>query len=192
VIPAFDGMIPVSAGRTPIACNNCAKTKTKCDKQVPCSRCAGRGINCTPRVKGRAIQNATSMYKVMTAEGLAVSYSHSALAAIGERRRPQAPVQITNERPGQVRPMLELGNADNGFEGMPGYEEMGLFVDESTSQSSQGLTSGPKTLGPITMLPCWPQEQRASSQNPLVSGLDESDHMSTSQSNLGLPHIVLD
>jgi hypothetical protein len=78
------------------------------------------------------------------------------------------------------------------WECMPGYEEMGLFVDESTSQSSQGLTSGPKTLGPITMLPCWPQEQRASSQNPLVSGLDESDHMSTSQSNLGLPHIVLD
>jgi hypothetical protein len=52
VIPAFDGMITVSAGRTPVVCSNSAKTKTKCDQQVLCSRCAGRGINCTTRVKG--------------------------------------------------------------------------------------------------------------------------------------------
>jgi hypothetical protein len=128
----------------------------------------------------------------MTPEGLAVSYSHSALAVIVEKRRSQAPVQIANERPGQVRPILELGNADTGFESIPGHKEMGLSVDESTSQSSQGLASGPTTLGPIAMLPYWPQEQRASSQNLLISGLDETDHMSSSQSSLGLPHIMLD
>jgi hypothetical protein len=129
VIPAFDGMIPISASRTPIAYSNCVKTKTRCDQQVPCLRCAGRGINYTPRGKGRAIQNATSMYEVMTPEELAISDSHSALAAIAENRRPQAPAQTTNARPGQVRPILKLGNADNRFESMPGYKEIGLFVD---------------------------------------------------------------
>jgi hypothetical protein len=129
VIPAFDGMIPISASRTPIAYSNCVKTKTRCDQQVPCLRCAGRGINYTPRVKGRAIQNATSMYEVMTPEELAISDSHSALAAIAENRRPQAPAQTTNARPGQVRPILKLGNADNRFESMPGHKEIGLFVD---------------------------------------------------------------
>jgi hypothetical protein len=122
-------MIPISASRTPIVYSNCVKTKTRCDQQVPCLRCAGRGINYTPRVKGRAIQNATSIYEVMTPEELAISDSHSALAAIAENRRPQAPAQTTNARPGQVRPILKLGNADNRFESMPGHKEIGLFVD---------------------------------------------------------------
>ncbi|KAF1920324.1 hypothetical protein BDU57DRAFT_552744 [Ampelomyces quisqualis] len=43
------GIIPKSAGRTPIACSNCAKTKTKCDKKFPCSRCAQRNLKCTLR-----------------------------------------------------------------------------------------------------------------------------------------------
>jgi hypothetical protein len=126
-------MIPISASRAPIVYSNCVKTKTKCDQQVPCSRCAGRGINYTPRVKGRAIQNVTSMYEVMTLEKLAISDSHSALAAIAENRRPQASVQTTNARPGQVRPILELGNADTGFESIPRYKGIGLSVDKSTS-----------------------------------------------------------
>jgi hypothetical protein len=185
-------MIPVSACRTPIACSNCAKTKTKCDQQVPCSRCAGRGINCTPLVKGRAIQNATSMYEVMTPEKLAFSDSHSALAAIAENRRIQAPAQTTNQKSGQVRSMLELGNSNNGLEGIPGYKETGLFVDESTPQSYQSFASGPTTLSPSTMLSCLPGEQKTFSQNPLMSDLDEPDHTSTLQSSLSLPHIMLE
>ncbi|KAI9776535.1 MAG: hypothetical protein M1839_009516 [Geoglossum umbratile] len=38
-----------NAGRTPIACSNCAKTKTKCDKKFPCSRCAARKLPCNIR-----------------------------------------------------------------------------------------------------------------------------------------------
>jgi hypothetical protein len=132
------------------------------------------------------------MYEVMTVEGLAVSYSHSALAAIGANRRLQAPVQIANRKPGQVRPMLELGDANNGFESIPGRKEMDLFIDESTSQSSQGLATGLKTIGLGTGLPCLPREQREFSQSPLMSGLDESDQKSTPQSSLGLPHLMLD
>ncbi|EOD48156.1 putative transcription factor cmr1 protein [Neofusicoccum parvum UCRNP2] len=48
-LPPSNGIIPKSAGRTPIACSNCAKTKTKCDKKFPCSRCAGRNLKCTLR-----------------------------------------------------------------------------------------------------------------------------------------------
>jgi hypothetical protein len=51
-------MIPKSAGRTPIACSNCAKTKTKCDKKFPCSRCASRNLKCTLRPTRRASKNA--------------------------------------------------------------------------------------------------------------------------------------
>ena len=58
-IPAANGMIPKSAGRTPIACSNCAKTKTKCDKKFPCSRCAGRNLKCTLRPTRRAAKGTT-------------------------------------------------------------------------------------------------------------------------------------
>lgn len=53
----IQGMIPKSAGRTPIACSNCAKTKTKCDKKFPCSRCAQRNLKCTLRPTRRASKN---------------------------------------------------------------------------------------------------------------------------------------
>jgi hypothetical protein len=132
------------------------------------------------------------MYEMMTVEGLAVSYSHSALAAIGRNRRLQTPVQIVNEKLGQLRPMLEFGDANNGFESIPGHKEMGLFINEFTSQSSQGLASGLKTIGLSTGLPCLPRGQREFSKSPHMSGLDESDQMSTPQSGLGLPHIMLD
>jgi hypothetical protein len=178
-------MVPVSARRTPIACRNCAKTKTKCDQQVPCSRCAGRGIVCTPRAKGRAIQDATSVYEVMPPEGLAVSHSHNALAAITDNGRLEAPVQTTNESPGQGRPMPELRSSVNELGSIPEYRKTDLFVDESTPQSCQSLASEPTTLSSTKVLSCSPQEQRAFSQNPFMSVLDESDRMSTAQSGLG-------
>ncbi|KAK3074540.1 hypothetical protein LTR53_002960 [Teratosphaeriaceae sp. CCFEE 6253] len=60
-VPAANGIIPKSAGRTPIACSNCAKTKTKCDKKFPCSRCAGRNLRCTLRPTRRSSKNAARM-----------------------------------------------------------------------------------------------------------------------------------
>ncbi|KAF2733578.1 hypothetical protein EJ04DRAFT_564970 [Polyplosphaeria fusca] len=35
--------------RIPIACLNCAQSKTKCDKQVPCGRCVKRNLTCQKR-----------------------------------------------------------------------------------------------------------------------------------------------
>lgn len=48
------GCIPTIAGRTPIACQNCASAKTGCDKRVPCSRCAEKGLPCAARFARRA------------------------------------------------------------------------------------------------------------------------------------------
>ncbi|KAF2225983.1 hypothetical protein BDZ85DRAFT_279640 [Elsinoe ampelina] len=35
--------------RTSTACASCARTKTKCDNQQPCSRCSSKGLECLPR-----------------------------------------------------------------------------------------------------------------------------------------------
>ncbi|KAF2758171.1 hypothetical protein EJ05DRAFT_379744 [Pseudovirgaria hyperparasitica] len=54
VLPPNNGMIVKSAGRTPKACTNCAKTKTKCDNKFPCSRCKSRNQVCEMRPNRRA------------------------------------------------------------------------------------------------------------------------------------------
>lgn len=47
------GSKPLKGQRVPMACAGCAKTKTKCDQQIPCGRCKAKGITCTPRAKRR-------------------------------------------------------------------------------------------------------------------------------------------
>ncbi|KAF2399933.1 hypothetical protein EJ06DRAFT_477606, partial [Trichodelitschia bisporula] len=39
--------------RNAIACENCARTKTKCDKSFPCSRCEAKGLSCRVRAARR-------------------------------------------------------------------------------------------------------------------------------------------
>ncbi|KAJ5054546.1 uncharacterized protein L3040_000817 [Drepanopeziza brunnea f. sp. 'multigermtubi'] len=48
------GPVPSIAGRTPIACLNCASAKTGCDKAVPCSRCAEKNLPCEARFARRS------------------------------------------------------------------------------------------------------------------------------------------
>ncbi|EJT80417.1 transcription factor Cmr1 [Gaeumannomyces tritici R3-111a-1] len=48
------GGVPTVAGRTPIACQNCANAKTGCDKRVPCSRCAEKNLQCAARFARRS------------------------------------------------------------------------------------------------------------------------------------------
>ena len=43
------------------ACTACARTKTKCDQQVPCGRCQSRGLVCTPRPTRRHFQQVDSL-----------------------------------------------------------------------------------------------------------------------------------
>jgi len=48
------GGVPTVAGRTPIACQNCANAKTGCDKRVPCNRCADKNLPCSARFARRS------------------------------------------------------------------------------------------------------------------------------------------
>ncbi|KFZ12479.1 hypothetical protein V501_04217 [Pseudogymnoascus sp. VKM F-4519 (FW-2642)] len=45
--------IQTVAGRTSIACLNCASAKTSCDKRVPCARCADKSLPCEARFTRR-------------------------------------------------------------------------------------------------------------------------------------------
>ncbi|KAI0017701.1 hypothetical protein F4780DRAFT_754483 [Xylariomycetidae sp. FL0641] len=48
------GGVPTVAGRTPIACLNCAQAKTGCDKRVPCARCKDKNLSCAARFARRS------------------------------------------------------------------------------------------------------------------------------------------
>jgi hypothetical protein len=52
--PSLQDAPPTMAGRTPIACINCANAKTGCDKKVPCSRCADKSLPCAARFARRS------------------------------------------------------------------------------------------------------------------------------------------
>lgn len=55
------GGVPTIAGRTPIACQNCANAKTGCDKRVPCSRCAEKNLTCAARFARRSSKAAVRL-----------------------------------------------------------------------------------------------------------------------------------
>ncbi|CZT53274.1 related to transcription factor Pig1p [Rhynchosporium secalis] len=64
------GTVPSIAGRTPIACINCANAKTGCDKAVPCSRCAEKNLPCEARFarrSGKASMRSASLSGVVSA-----------------------------------------------------------------------------------------------------------------------------
>lgn len=63
------GGVPTVAGRTPIACQNCANAKTGCDKRVPCSRCAEKNLPCAARFARRSSKAAARAAQASTALG---------------------------------------------------------------------------------------------------------------------------
>jgi hypothetical protein len=96
-------MIPKSAGRTPIACSNCAKTKTKCDKKFPCSRCASRNLKCTLRPTRRASKNANRLQ--MNPEGngtMTPADNSSATTPAGSKRSSPQP-QLQHSPPSKIQ-----------------------------------------------------------------------------------------
>ncbi|OAA61850.1 transcription factor cmr1 [Niveomyces insectorum RCEF 264] len=72
------GGVPTIAGRTPIACQNCANAKTGCDKRVPCSRCAEKNLPCSARFARRSSKAAM---RAAQANAAAASAAAAAAAA---------------------------------------------------------------------------------------------------------------
>ncbi|KAF2481810.1 hypothetical protein BDY17DRAFT_253061 [Neohortaea acidophila] len=178
IIPTANGMIPKSAGRTPIACSNCAKTKTKCDKKFPCSRCAGRNLRCTLRptrraTKGGARADAAPEEEVVISiePGAAAQQLDNGprpqprppplkpatprnVATTVQEDRPLAPLPIVENNPGQFVESVHIATPSsmqtpgNGFIPTPVYED---FV-RPTSNSSDA-TSSPNFMLDWTQIP---------------------------------------
>ncbi|KJR81859.1 uncharacterized protein SPSK_00677 [Sporothrix schenckii 1099-18] len=67
------GGVPTVAGRTPIACQNCANAKTGCDKRVPCSRCAEKNLPCAARFARRSSKAAVRAAQASAAAAAAAA-----------------------------------------------------------------------------------------------------------------------
>ncbi|KAI1778019.1 hypothetical protein F4818DRAFT_282470 [Hypoxylon cercidicola] len=76
------GSVPTIAGRTPIACLNCAQAKTGCDKRVPCARCTDKHLDCQARFARRSSKAAMRAAQI--------SHTQSSL----NRAAPQVPPPV--------------------------------------------------------------------------------------------------
>lgn len=103
------GGVPTVAGRTPIACQNCANAKTGCDKRVPCSRCSEKNLQCAPRFARRSSKAAVR--------------AAQASAAFGNQMRNPLQHQL---------PQLQTGNPPSFVDSEPG----GVKTDPSISPSA--------------------------------------------------------
>lgn len=83
--------IPTVAGRTPIACLNCASAKTGCDKRVPCSRCADKSLPCSARFARRSSK--------LIARAIAASESAVRVAQTNETKPAQQSIVFNSPKP---------------------------------------------------------------------------------------------
>lgn len=182
-IPAANGMIPKSAGRTPIACSNCAKTKTKCDKKFPCSRCAGRNLRCTLRPTRRASKNANRVG--IPPEG-AVALPNGVIQTVGIENgaHPQPPTGSPQQQP----PTFKPASPKNGMSAIPEEKSAAQpTVDGPPTQYADQPTSGPS---PTDFSPAM---NNGFINNTPMSGFHDLPHMSKDSSEAGSsPDFMLD
>ena len=178
-------MIPKSAGRTPIACSNCAKTKTKCDKKFPCSRCAGRNLRCTLRPTRRSTKGAARIG--VPPEGVVAVPPgvHTVTAEPG--------TQQGNSPSHQQQPPLKPASPKNVMTSSgPEDKQAPLVVDGPPSQFFERPTSGP-TPGPTTLSPPMQTPVNGMFQNTPLSGFDDFSRMHGDGSDDGSsPRFMLD
>ncbi|KAH7026271.1 uncharacterized protein B0I36DRAFT_247834 [Microdochium trichocladiopsis] len=95
------GGVPTIAGKTPIACLNCAQAKTGCDKRVPCSRCAEKNLDCAARFARRSSKAALRAAQAAAATKVdqpAVSSSVPTSTALGVNvPSPTHPTEVDHE-----------------------------------------------------------------------------------------------
>nr|POF15245.1 hypothetical protein CFP56_42134 [Quercus suber] len=141
-IPAVNGMIPKSAGRTPIACNNCAKTKTKCDKKFPCSRCASRNLKCTLRPTRRSTKNVQRMGISLDGAGGAPLHIHPAPA--------ESAVSSSPPQPKPLKPAMSKNVPDKLPQHPPPPPTPVLDVSppQAPAQPSPEQKQGPNDMSP--------------------------------------------
>ncbi|RMY63141.1 hypothetical protein D0865_00061 [Hortaea werneckii] len=166
-IPAANGMIPKSAGRTPIACSNCAKTKTKCDKKFPCSRCAGRNLRCTLRPTRRSSKNAARMG--VPPEGAVAIPPYTQQLGNLESGAVKPP-PVNNSPPQQPHP-LKPASPKSAMASIPEDKATLPAVDGPPSDYFQLPTSGPTPPNAHNVSPTVPTPGGILQQAP--NGYDE-------------------
>lgn len=114
-ISVANGMVPESAPRTLFACSNCVKTKTKCDKKLPCSRCVGRNMTCTLHPTRRSSTNARVFPPDVPTTIIPPHYVPTA-----NRDHGQTPNQLQNCNPTQRAPTISRpANPENNMTSIP-------------------------------------------------------------------------
>ncbi|EMD00242.1 hypothetical protein BAUCODRAFT_154260 [Baudoinia panamericana UAMH 10762] len=168
-IPAANGMIPKSAGRTPIACSNCAKTKTKCDKKFPCSRCAGRNLRCTLRPTRRSSKNAARMG--VPPEGAV------AIPPYTEQLGPQNGGHAANHSPSQQPPPLKPASPKTGMSTIAEEKQTpptaAPMVDGPPASMIEQPTSGPTPVALPVLSP--PMQTPGGMAPPQLSRFESGD-----------------
>lgn len=56
-----------------VACQNCTKTKTKCDRQFPCDRCRIKGLRCEPKVSQSSTDHSLLPIETLDTSGLGLA-----------------------------------------------------------------------------------------------------------------------
>ncbi|KAL1305991.1 hypothetical protein AAFC00_004124 [Neodothiora populina] len=185
-IPAANGMIPKSAGRTPIACSNCAKTKTKCDKKFPCSRCAGRNLRCTLRPTRRSSKNANRM-GLITAETIANGVANGAIPPDQTVAAEKAP----HGSPNGGEQHVHAKPTSPSIKTQPIILEEKPHSEHQPPQYFDQPTSGPSPPTPAVMSPLTTPLNGFMQSTPL-SGYDEFMQASKEGSEESSPRFMLD
>lgn len=101
------GGVPTVAGRTPIACQNCANAKTGCDKRVPCARCAEKNLPCAARFARRSSKAA-----VRAAQASAAFNSGVMPPPSSQQPQPMVPpVAFMDIDPGMPKPTTPVNHS---------------------------------------------------------------------------------
>lgn len=118
------GGVPTVAGRTPIACQNCANAKTGCDKRVPCSRCAEKNLPCAARFARRSSK--------------AAARAAQACATLGNQLIPgvQRPPQVPSIPPTMMELDHGMSVSTSPSHSSPGSEALASSADPAALQCS--------------------------------------------------------
>jgi len=114
------GGVPTVAGRTPIACQNCASAKTGCDKRVPCSRCAEKNLPCAARFARRSSKAAVRAAQAGVVFNGQLATSPSQVQAVTPAFMDMDPALAKSDSPVRSPTNMEpVGTMDPRLQGSP-------------------------------------------------------------------------
>ncbi|PSR92007.1 hypothetical protein BD289DRAFT_466404 [Coniella lustricola] len=125
------GGVPTVAGRTPIACQNCASAKTGCDKRVPCSRCADKNLPCAARFARRSSKAAA---RAAQARGSISGDGQSTIATVQGQAGAPLMMDVDQE-------MAHVGAGEAGGPGVVSIDSSKLQMASCLSSSSSSSSS---------------------------------------------------